>query len=471
MNIDQALELAQSYGEKGQLNQAFDIVQKIIAVQPQHPEANYLYGIILAQRGNLMGALKHIQLAARIRPKNSLIQYNLGTLYQQLNRWQEAETTLTQAVTNDPNYIEAWYNLGMVQQQLQQYDKAINIYKKVINKAPQFARAHNQLAATLTAMGRASNAVEHHKKALSLAPDDGEIHLDYAICLTHQKQFAQAIEHFQQAISYQAPLVETYFHLTRVQLMAKRYSDALESCQAWLKYEPTDCNALSNKLFALMGLNKQQQFLPMIDYSSCLRTYPLTETMIKKSAPQQTLANYNQQLTQFILQHKDLRAATSNRATRHGRHLENLFSTPDTVFNSLIQHIKQSIDHYYTATQEVQYQPLTKPKQYTLSAWSVVMSSQGHQTPHIHPDGVLSGVYYVQLPKTIKQQENDQSGCIEFGRAPEDYQLEQPTESLQLITPKEGLMLLFPSYYHHRTIPFNSDETRISIAFDVIAKN
>jgi hypothetical protein len=29
-------------------------------------------------------------------------------------------------------------------------------------------------------------------------------------------------------------------------------------------------------------------------------------------------------------------------------------------------------------------------------------------------------------------------------------------------------MVLFPSYFYHRTVPFESDEVRISIAFDVL---
>ena len=36
------------------------------------------------------------------------------------------------------------------------------------------------------------------------------------------------------------------------------------------------------------------------------------------------------------------------------------------------------------------------------------------------------------------------------------------------IRPTEGLLVLFPSYLFHRTIPFSGDGTRISIAFDVI---
>jgi hypothetical protein len=29
-------------------------------------------------------------------------------------------------------------------------------------------------------------------------------------------------------------------------------------------------------------------------------------------------------------------------------------------------------------------------------------------------------------------------------------------------------MLLFPSYFYHRTLPFHARETRISFAFDIV---
>ena len=36
------------------------------------------------------------------------------------------------------------------------------------------------------------------------------------------------------------------------------------------------------------------------------------------------------------------------------------------------------------------------------------------------------------------------------------------------VRPEEGLLVLFPSYFYHRTIPFDDPGTRISIAFDVV---
>ncbi len=41
---------------------------------------------------------------------------------------------------------------------------------------------------------------------------------------------------------------------------------------------------------------------------------------------------------------------------------------------------------------------------------------------------------------------------------------------MRTFQPEEGLMLLFPSYFYHRTVPFEAAEERISISFDVKPK-
>jgi uncharacterized protein (TIGR02466 family) len=97
------------------------------------------------------------------------------------------------------------------------------------------------------------------------------------------------------------------------------------------------------------------------------------------------------------------------------------------------------------------------------------MGAQGHQVPHIHPGAVISGVYYVKVPSVVAKPDRDHAGWIEFGRPDprHDCRVEPEVRRLQ---PREGRMVLFPSYLYHRTIPFATDEQRISIAFDVMAE-
>ena len=95
------------------------------------------------------------------------------------------------------------------------------------------------------------------------------------------------------------------------------------------------------------------------------------------------------------------------------------------------------------------------------------MQSQGHQIAHNHPSAWLSGVYYVELPDVVTATDPSHQGWIEFGRPPEHFHC-KAAPRVELIQPEQGAMLLFPAYFYHRTIPFESRHRRISIAFDVL---
>jgi hypothetical protein len=59
-------------------------------------------------------------------------------------------------------------------------------------------------------------------------------------------------------------------------------------------------------------------------------------------------------------------------------------------------------------------------------------------------------------------------GWIKFGEPAIDLALRDPIR--RAIQPVPGRLVLFPSYMWHGTIPFEDDEVRTTIAFDVIPK-
>jgi len=89
--------------------------------------------------------------------------------------------------------------------------------------------------------------------------------------------------------------------------------------------------------------------------------------------------------------------------------------------------------------------------------------------PHFHPQGWLSGCYYARIPERVESSGDAHEGWIEFGRPA--YHLPHTKEpKLRIVKPEEGLIVLFPSYMFHRTVPFESDDLRISFAFDVVPR-
>ena len=98
-------------------------------------------------------------------------------------------------------------------------------------------------------------------------------------------------------------------------------------------------------------------------------------------------------------------------------------------------------------------------------AWSVRLNSAGYHTNHVHPEGWISSALYVALPDEVRAAQ-DQSGHIQFGVPLLDRDLALPPR--RVIQPEVGTLVLFPSYMWHGTIPFRSDQPRLTVAFDLL---
>lgn len=87
--------------------------------------------------------------------------------------------------------------------------------------------------------------------------------------------------------------------------------------------------------------------------------------------------------------------------------------------------------------------------------------------PHIHPNALLSGAYYVQTP--------DKCGNIElYDPVPARLMLaypirtQKPSNSTTIeYECQEGLLLVFPSWLLHSVQPNRSQDSRVSISFNI----
>jgi len=106
------------------------------------------------------------------------------------------------------------------------------------------------------------------------------------------------------------------------------------------------------------------------------------------------------------------------------------------------------------------------PSQWKLSGWAVVLEPEGFQNSHIHPESFVSGVYYIQIPQSVRENCAGE-GNLNFGNLFPDVAEEEKIER-HTVKPEEGLLVLFPSYFWHSTIPFSGREDRICISFNVM---
>jgi hypothetical protein len=77
--------------------------------------------------------------------------------------------------------------------------------------------------------------------------------------------------------------------------------------------------------------------------------------------------------------------------------------------------------------------------------------------------GWLSSAFYVALPAAVA---DGHQGWLQFDQP--GIRTQPPLGPQRFVRPEPGLLVLFPSYMWHGTVPFSGDEPRLTIAFDLI---
>jgi len=102
--------------------------------------------------------------------------------------------------------------------------------------------------------------------------------------------------------------------------------------------------------------------------------------------------------------------------------------------------------------------------------WANINYKDGYNRPHIHPNSLFSGVYYIKAPPNC--------GKITFNDPRPGIQTVmpqrikgQPVKHLWRevhIEPKVGRILMFPSWLWHAVEPNESNDIRISVSFNFL---
>jgi hypothetical protein len=182
----------------------------------------------------------------------------------------------------------------------------------------------------------------------------------------------------------------------------------------------------------------------------------------------------NEALAQAILTHPALVASSDDKPT-HGRNLrlEGLPAVTHPAIRNLLGVIRQQVDAYL-ADRRAMPHPLIANRPHTarLRGWALVLSQDGHEETHIHPQGWLSIVYYVRVPQTPSRSADGAApppGSLVFGPWPPALADALPEFPTWHAAPKAGTLLMFPSFFGHGTIPTGLDEPRLCVVLDVVA--
>lgn len=108
--------------------QAKDAYRQALAVDPEHPKANYQYGLMLFRSEELDAAWIHLQTSAN--QGEAAARYFLGVLAMQQRKSEQAESIFQSFEANDSYYSDALVGLGCLALQKSEWSRATGYFQQ-----------------------------------------------------------------------------------------------------------------------------------------------------------------------------------------------------------------------------------------------------------------------------------------------------------------------------------------------------
>ena len=495
--IERQLQQAEELRAQYQFQDAASIYQSILEGNPDHAETLYQFGVManmagqhevaadlisraidragdegiryvpelapaLALSGRQEEALGAFRRWTDALPNDPNGHYNKGNLLNGMGRPDEAAQSFRRAVALAPDFAEAQANLGATLHMTKRYDEAARAYRRAIRKLGDNSELHHNLGAVLRAQHKNDEAAAAYRKALAIKPDRLEVRENLAGALQDLGEYGEAAELFGAMLDQIPTSVDAIKGFAETLIAAGKADAAAARCDAFLGAHGYNSAVVACKAIALQELGESAEARRIMDFERFVRP-------IDVPVPDgyENIAAFNAAIEAEIRADESLDFEPLGRATAAGFQTDELLDGPTPAIALLARFIDDSVQDYIDQLLDDTGHPFVAnaPRRWTKNGWGVILQSQGHQRPHIHPSGWLSGVYYVRVPDSIG--DASQQGWIEFGRPPANVgcRADHPTTRVR---PRPGKMLLFPSYFYHDTVPFEDEENRISFAFDIV---
>lgn len=157
----------------------------------------------------------------------------------------------------------------------------------------------------------------------------------------------------------------------------------------------------------------------------------------------------------------------ANKSNKNGWHSAgNIFNEEASCFKTLEQLARQVVVH---STKHITKKYKPSADDIKLFGWMNQNPTGGYNSPHTHPGAHWSGVYYVNQPQ--RGDKSNSGGKIEFLDPRSDLPFWRKFQSPAFkhkfqIRPQAGEIVLFPSYLLHWVYPNESEQPRVTIAFN-----
>jgi tetratricopeptide (TPR) repeat protein len=212
--------------------------------------AAYNLGTILGEKHQVDEGIQYLQKTVEIRPEFAGGHYNLGSLYLYKKELAPAIGELQKAIEFEPRHALAYYKLGDALMQKGQMEQAIPEFEKAIEIWPACVDAHRSLAQARFQQGRLDDAITHFQQAATLQPNVAADYIFLGNAFLQKQNLDAALASFRKAVELKPDFL-TYNNLGNALLQKGQTREAVTNFQKSLELQPHYLLAENNLAFIL----------------------------------------------------------------------------------------------------------------------------------------------------------------------------------------------------------------------------
>ncbi len=424
MSLTEVRNQARTLANNQQLDQAMTVLREPLLQHPSDLNLALDLSHVALSAGRYELAIRTTDNALTYHPDSPHLLFLKGNACRLGGLFADAAVCYHKVIEQNRELPHLHYYLGVALQYSQQHQDALEAYSTAHRKSPGAVTAF-RMGSMHHLLGNIEKSIENYRIGLQIDPDQQQCLCNLALALIENGQAAEAIE----------------------------------IAAAHRKRHPTDTMAYANQVYACLLGGQAEEAAKWLD---------LDQLMLTSELPSANDGDFYDLVADELKTSPRLNnIADELHTARNGFLTEELDPVKGQALFQLQDELRTAVGDYITGLRQ-QSHPWTAiiPDQWDIKLWGNLQQSGGHELPHCHPRAMISGVVYIQIPQVIEEG-SDHAGWISIGEADESYLNTRPDWSVD-IQPAVGKLLLFPSYFFHKTYPFHSDTARISVPVDIV---
>ncbi|MEX2495285.1 MAG: tetratricopeptide repeat protein, partial [Woeseia sp.] len=456
------LGLGNAHKRQNDLDAAISCFEKALALRPDYAEAHHNLGVCLRIRQRPVEALDHYAAAGGAGLDGAALHHNRGNALADTGDARAAIKAWRTALERNPLDLDSHRNLNSLMWQQELLDDYLASYQQALRRHPQAVPLRLAYAMALNQQERFAEAERVLREGLRHPAESSELKSLLAYTLENEGRRDEALKLHAAAVAMPGATPDHRISYARALLASGRPDEALVQARLGAVQTPFNQRALAYLALCWRLLGDPRDAV-LNDYRSLVRTYDVPVPRGYSSS-----GEFNERLSRVLRALHSGKRHPPEQTVRGGTQTSgSLFDRREPEIQQLVAGLKLCIDDYIAALPPHGDHPLLARRSAAFSfagSWSVRLARRGYHTMHVHPFGWISSAYYVEVPPAVT--DGTAGGGLKFGEPDIDVGAEGAAR--RLVRPEVGRLVLFPSYMWHGTVPFETGESRLSVAFDVV---